>query len=97
MNRIGLFVPPMALQSILYNKNANRPTIPALNRWTKLYPAVAWWVVALLLHNLIPRCVGVIAPDAPDVELGNEELVDGGTENTYHKTQDARLKRLPTL
>lgn len=31
------------------------PPVPACNRWTKLYPAVAWWTVSCLICNVIPR------------------------------------------
>ena len=29
------------------------PEVPAVNRWTKLYPAVAWWLCALLLGGVV--------------------------------------------
>ena len=31
------------------------PPVPACNRWTKLYPAVAWWTVSCLICKVIPK------------------------------------------
>jgi hypothetical protein len=31
------------------------PPIPALNRWTQLYPALAWWCVTVHLHGMMPK------------------------------------------
>ena len=34
------------------------PPIPALNRWTKLYPAIAWWTVGLHMSGLLKHVWG---------------------------------------
>ena len=29
------------------------PNVPALNKWTQLYPSISWWAVAMQLHKFI--------------------------------------------
>ena len=36
--------------NVLFNAT---PPIPALNRWTKLYPVVAWFACGLLMNGLL--------------------------------------------
>lgn len=31
------------------------PPVPALNRWTQLYPALAWWCVTIHIHGMIAK------------------------------------------
>ena len=47
------------------------PPVPAINRWTKLYPALSWWTVALKMHGMIKQMWGYIycfAGDGDDAE-----------------------------
>ena len=39
-----------AIMNVLFDAT---PPIPALNRWTKLYPVVAWFACATLMHGLL--------------------------------------------
>lgn len=62
------------------------PAVPALNRWTKLHPPIAWWAVALRVHGLI-RVLWRTLPTISNEGLGADVSADMLYGLTGDKTQ----------
>ena len=61
------------------------PNVPALNKWTQLYPSISWWAVAMQLHKFIQMIWAKAFPgcgdrDDPVLDLlapAGEEILSG--------------------
>ena len=56
------------------------PPRPTCNRWTKLYPSIAWWLVSLSLFNVIHRCWLILLTRLAEAA----ECTDEREINVYH-------------
>ena len=72
--------------------------IPCVNRWTMLYPVVAWWLSSVLAFGLIASAWVAIhtSKDRPaDWEEGLvlDQLVEPMTDNTHRAITRSRLRK----
>ena len=74
---------------------ANLPAIPALNRWTKLYPSLAWWTVALHMHGMIKSLWGMMYKFDSNHEPAAVvmDLLEPGDDEVQRKLNAARARK----
>lgn len=79
---------------------ATRPPVPAVSRWTKLYPPLVWWTFALSFHNIAACFVKMLRSDLEQerVELMHllhsvGEGLGPRTEISFRKERIGRMNR----
>ena len=74
---------------------AHMPGVPALNRWTKMHPPIAWWACAFAVGQLIPQAFGFIPPNSfclgGPVELTEDDIAGAGDDATFQRKEAARF------
>jgi hypothetical protein len=70
------------------------PTVPACNRWTKMFPPLTFWNVVDKL-GFPAAAVAVVGGSARDVDtpIADVDVIGPGDDNTYERKKRARFKK----
>jgi len=69
---------------------ACRPTVPALNRWTRLFQPLSWWGLGLCFFGLVPAAFADIQPadDEPFQVTLQDLFASNGLDDTHYKARE---------
>lgn len=73
-----------------------KPKVPALNRWTQLFPPLAWWMACCLVHSVGRKAFLLLrGQEGSAHEVAQSVIELGGPDNdaTYRATQAARWRK----
>lgn len=78
---------------------AKLPRVPALNRWTKLFQPMVYWLVACNMFFLIPSCLLAMLEQGAreeNAEVNEADIIGPETEDSFRRRNLARLRKATT-